>query len=66
MPKIKTRKAAAKKIKITGKRKAVRRQTGQNHFNSKENGKVGRKKRKDQRLFKTDEVNVLRALPYTK
>lgn len=66
MPKLKTRKAAAKKVKITGKRKALRRCTGQNHYNSKETGKVGREKRKDRRLFKADEVNMLRALPYIK
>lgn len=64
MPKLKTNKAVAKKIKLTGKKKALRRRTGQNHFNSKETGKEGRSKRKDTRLFKADERNVLKALPY--
>jgi len=66
MPKIKTKKAASKKFKITKNRKVTRRKTGQNHFNSKENGKAGRAKRGDHRLFKADEQNVLKALPYTK
>jgi len=66
MPKIKTKKAASKKFKITKNRKVTRRKTGQNHFNSKETGKAGRAKRGDHRLFKADEKNVLKALPYTK
>jgi large subunit ribosomal protein L35 len=66
MPKIKTKKAAAKKFTITKRKKVLRRRTGQNHFNSKETGKVGRRKRMDLRLFRADEKNVLKALPYTK
>ena len=62
MPKIKTRKALVKKVKISKKGKVTRRSTGQNHFNSKDTGKETRAKRKDKRLSKTDEKNVLRAL----
>lgn len=64
MPKLKTKKSVIKKIKITKKKKALRRKTGQNHFNSKETGEKGREKRRDLRLFKADEKNVLKALPY--
>jgi large subunit ribosomal protein L35 len=65
MPKLKTRKAAAKKIKITKKKKILRRKSGQNHFNSKETGKKGREKKSSQRLFKTDEANLIKkSLPY--
>lgn len=64
MPKLKTRKALVKKIKVTKNKKVLRRTTGQNHYNSKETGAVGRKKKRDVRLFKTDEQNVLKALPY--
>lgn len=64
MPKIKTNKAVSKKIKITGKRKALRRHTKQNHYNSKQTGNSRRTKRNDQRLFKKDEKNILAALPY--
>lgn len=66
MPKMKTKKAVAKKIRVTKKRKALRRHTSQNHYNSKETGKFRRGKRKDLRLFKADEKNVLAALPYNK
>jgi large subunit ribosomal protein L35 len=64
MPKLKTKKAASKKFKITKNRKVTRRKTGQNHYNSKETGAEGREKKGDVRLFKADEANVLRALPY--
>ncbi len=47
MPKLKTRKAIAKRVKITGKGKVLRRRSGQNHFNAKESGKLIRKKRRD-------------------
>jgi len=64
MPKLKTNKALIKRIKISKKKKVIRRATGQNHFNSKETGKKGRQKKSDVRLFKADEKNVLKALPY--
>jgi ribosomal protein L35 len=62
MPKQKTRKALIKKIKITKKRKVLRRSTSQNHYNSKDTGSEGRKKRKDVRLFRSDEKNILKAV----
>ncbi len=62
MPKLKTKKALVKKIKVTKNKKVTRRKTGQNHLNSKENGKTGRNKKKSTRLFRTDEKNVLKAL----
>lgn len=62
MPKIKTRKALVKKVKVSKGGKVTRRATGQNHFNSKDTGAETRLKRKDRRLFKTDEKNVLKAL----
>lgn len=64
MPKLKTKKALVKKIKVTKNKKVLRRSTGQNHYNSKETGKVGRDKKSDLRLFRADEKNVLKALPY--
>lgn len=62
MPKLKTHKALVKKIKITKGKKVLRRATGQNHYNSKETGEVGRKKKNDRRLFRADEKNVLKAI----
>jgi len=66
MPKLKTKKAAAKKVKVTGRGKILRRKTGQNHYNRKDTGQEGMSKRKDVRLFAADEKNVLRALPSKK
>ena len=64
MPKLKTKKSVVKKFKITKNRKVLRRKANQNHYNSKDTGSEGQRKRKDIRLFKTDEKNVLNALPY--
>jgi len=64
MPKMKTKKSLVKKIRVTKKKKVFRRFTNQNHFNSKETGKTGRNKKRDRRLFRADEKNVLKALPY--
>jgi large subunit ribosomal protein L35 len=66
MPKLKTHKSVVKKVRLTKKGKVMRRKTGQNHYNSKDNGQEGRVKRTDIRLFKADEANVLKALPYSK
>ncbi len=67
MPKLKTRKAVAKKVKVTGTGKLKRRSTGQNHYNSRNTGDETRAKRKDQSIFKTEEKNIWKnALPYGK
>lgn len=66
MPKLKTKKSLVKKIRVTKKKKVMRRKCGQNHYNSKETGQTGREKKKDLRLFRADEQNVLKALPYSK
>ncbi len=66
MPKIKTKKSVLKKVKITKNKKVMRQSTGQNHNNSKEDGNVTRSKRRDKRMFKADEKNVVAALPYAK
>ena len=64
MPKLKTRKSVSKKVRVTKGKKVLRRYTKQNHFNSRETGKFGRFKKRDKRLFKADDKNVLKALPY--
>ena len=63
MPKLKTRKSVSKKIKITKNKKVMRRSTGQNHYNSKDSGEETRSKKKDQRLFSSDEKNVIKTMP---
>ena len=62
MPKAKTKKSVVKKFKVSGSNKVFRKYTKQNHFNSKQTGNFKRKKRKDQRLFKGDEKNILKAI----
>lgn len=62
---MKTKKSVIKKVKITKHKKVLRRSTGQNHYNSKETGAEGRAKKKDKRMFKADEKNVVAALPYS-
>lgn len=47
MPKLKTHKGTAKRFKVTKNKKIMKRTAGQNHFNSRENGKVGRNKKSD-------------------
>ena len=54
MPKHKTHKATAKRIKITRKKKMIQRTAGQDHFNSRESGKVTKNKRKDHRISKSN------------
>ena len=63
MPKMKTPKSVVKKVRITKRRKVLRRTTGQNHFNAKESGAQTRAKRRDRRIkVRQDEKNILQAL----
>jgi len=64
--KLKTRKAVSKKVKVTKKKKLLRRHSGQNHLNAKETGAFKRKKRRSQTFAKKDEKNMKRAIPYAK
>jgi large subunit ribosomal protein L35 len=47
---MKTHKAIAKRFKVTKKGKVLKRTAGQDHFNSRETGKVTRMKRRDRQL----------------
>lgn len=47
MPKLKTHQATAKRYRLTKNKKIIKRTSGQNHFNSRESGKVGRNKKSD-------------------
>lgn len=60
----KTKKSVIKKVTVTGKGKLVRRHTKQNHYNTRATGNANRAKKRDTSLFKADEKNVLKALPY--
>jgi ribosomal protein L35 len=65
--KLKTHKATAKKIKITGgrRKKFLTRHAGQDHFNARESGNVTRHKRQFTALAKSDQKNIRRLLPYS-
>jgi len=63
MPKVKTHKGTAKRIRKTGTGKLMARRTGQDHFNSRESGKTTTNKRRDLNLGSTHQK--LRSLiPY--
>ena len=66
MPKLKTRKAIAKRVTITKNGKLKVRAGAQGHFNSRETGNKRRNKRKDINLSVANHKNVKRALPYSK
>jgi len=54
MPKVKTHKGTAKRIRISKRGKLIARSVGQDHYNSRESGKVTKNKRRDQTLHKTN------------
>ena len=62
--KLKTNKALKKRIKVTSKKKILIRTGGQDHFNSRESGKVTRNKRRDKKLSNANVKNVKKLLPY--
>jgi large subunit ribosomal protein L35 len=59
--KIKTHKATVKRLKVTKSGKVMKRYAGQDHFNSRDSGKITRKKRRDHALSEsfTKTVKVL-------
>lgn len=59
MPKLKTRKSAVKKFKITAKKKVLRRYSKQNHFNARRTSKLKRLKRNDRLVEGKVKKNVL-------
>jgi len=65
MPKLKTRKAIAKRIKITKKGKVLKKKAGQDHFNARESGKVKRNKRRMTKSAKANIKNLKRQVPYS-
>lgn len=62
MPKQKTRKAVAKRFKITAKKKVMRRKSNQNHFNAKEAPKMKGLKRTDEVVKGKNAKNILKEL----
>lgn len=62
--KIKTHKAASKRIKIT-KNKMIKRTSGQDHFNARETGKVGTGKKRMSTIAKVDQKIIKKLMPYS-
>ena len=59
----KTHKALAKRIKITGSGKVTKRTAGQDHFNSRESGKITRNKRRDKDVSATHKKAIKTLIP---
>lgn len=51
--KLKTRKSISKRFQITKNKKVLHRYSGQDHFNARETGKTGKKKRRDATMDKS-------------
>jgi len=51
--KLKTHQSVAKRFHLTKKSKLLKRYAGQDHFNSRDPGKVTRKKRRDTQISKS-------------
>ena len=62
MPKMKTHKATAKRIKITGSGKLMRRKQGSGHLRRKKSKRVRRSFDKDHPVAKADKKRVRRLL----
>jgi ribosomal protein L35 len=62
--KLKTKKILKKRVKITAKKKVIIRTGGQDHFNSRESGKVTRNKRRDKEIAVVNIKTVKKLLPY--
>jgi len=62
MPKLKSRKTAVKRFKVTGTGKLMRRSTKLNHLMRKKNGGARRRLTNGSELFKGDEKRIGRML----
>ncbi len=62
--KLKTKKLLRKRVKITGKKKILIRTGGQDHFNSRESGKVSKNKKRDKTIANNNLRVVKKLLPY--
>ena len=64
MPKLKTKKALAKRVKITKKKKLVRAKAGRRHLLAHKKSNRKRKLRKSVALPKGQKKALIKALPY--
>lgn len=64
MAKLKTRKSIYKRIKVTGRKKFLRRPTKQDHFNAKDPGQKTRAKRRLTQVALVNQKKIKKSLPY--
>ncbi len=60
---MKTNKAMLKRIKITGRKKMLKRALHQSHFNAKESGNKTRQKRKTSEVSSVDKKRIKQIIP---
>lgn len=63
MPKVKTHQGASKRLRVTKTGKVMHRTSGQDHFNSRETGKVTKNKRQDSSLAANNK-SIKSLIPY--
>lgn len=63
MPKVKSHQGTKKRFRVTKSGKIMHRTSGQDHFNSRESGKVTKNKRVDSSLAKVNEA-IRSLIPY--
>ncbi len=59
MGKLKTRKSVVKRFKVTAKKNVLKRASGQNHFNAREDSNKKRNKRNDTKIVGKMAKNIL-------
>lgn len=64
MPKLKTRKSAAKRYKITGTGKILRRKGGRSHLQECKTPKAKTVRKQYQEIAATDQYKIANMLPY--
>ena len=65
MPKLKTKKSVAKRVKVTKKKKILRSKAGRRHLLSGKSKKRKRKLRRKTKVSKGDKRALKKALPYS-
>lgn len=62
--KLKTHKTISKRIRVTKTGKLLKRHGGQDHFNSRDSGKITRKKRRDQSVSNVYAKSLKMLMPH--
>lgn len=59
---MKTKKTLQKRFTITKNGKVIQRYAGQDHFNSRDTGKITKKKRRDHEISKSNQKTIKRLI----